>query len=68
MAVRQLALIAQILLTMLDRLTRLSISQWTKCEDSYRTIQRFFSCHLGWPTLIVKFLKTHLFNSNILKS
>lgn len=59
---RQLAIIAQAMLTMTGRVTMLSISRWTSTGGSYRTINRFFATKLAWSKLLVKFFQTHLFN------
>ena len=59
---RQLARIAQAMLTMTGRLTMLSIARWTEKGGSYRTINRFFATKLAWAELLVKFFETHLFN------
>lgn len=59
---RQLAIIAQAMLTMTGRITMLSISRWTTEGGSYRTINRFFATKLAWAELFVKFFQTHLFN------
>jgi putative transposase len=59
---RQLAIIAQAMLTMTGRITMLSISRWTTEGGSYRTINRFFATKLAWAELLVKFFQTHLFN------
>jgi putative transposase len=59
---RQLAIIAQAMLTMTGRITMLSISRWTTEGGSYRTINRFFATKLAWAELFVKFFQTYLFN------
>ncbi len=59
---RQLAVIAQAMLTLTGRLTMLSLSRWTEKGGSYRTINRFFATKLNWTELLVKFFETHLFN------
>jgi putative transposase len=46
-AVRQLAIIAQAMLSMTGRITMLSLSRWTDKGGSYRTIQRFFAAKLS---------------------
>lgn len=47
-AVRQLASIAQAILTLTGRISMLGISRWAEKGGSYRTIQRFFQpCCLG---------------------
>lgn len=61
-AVRQLALIAQAILTLTGRISMLGISRWTEKGGSYRTIQRFFSTLLPWKEMFAKFFETHLFN------
>ena len=61
-SVRQLAAVAQAILTMTGRITMLSISRWTDKGGSYRTVQRFFATALPWTELLVKFFATHLFN------
>jgi len=60
---RQLAVIAEAILTITGRVTMLSISRWTGKGGSYRTIQRFFAADLPWVELLVKFFQTHLFDS-----
>jgi putative transposase len=59
---RQLAIIAQAMLTMTGRMTMLSMSRWTARGGSYRTINRFFAAKLPWSEMLVKFFETHLFN------
>lgn len=61
-SIRQLAIIAQAVLTMTGRVTMLGISRWTSEGGSYRTIQRFFATSLPWTAIKVKFFETHLFN------
>lgn len=60
--VRQLAIIAQAMLTMTGRITMLSLSRWTEKGGSYRTIQRFFATPIDWSEMMVKFFQRHLFN------
>lgn len=60
-SVRQLAIIAQAILTLSGRVTMLGISRWTEKGGSYRTVQRFFASRLPWTELKVKFFATHLF-------
>jgi len=60
---RQLAVIAQAILTMTGRITMLSISRWTSTGGSYRTVNRFFGTDLPWLELLVKFFEAHLFDS-----
>ncbi len=52
-AVRQLALIAQAMLSMTGRITMLSLSRWTEKGGSYRTMQRFFAAKLPWSEILV---------------
>jgi len=61
-AVRQLAIIAQAILTLTGRISMLGISRWTEKGGSYRTIQRFFSTVLPWHEIFSKFFETHIFN------
>ena len=61
-SVRQIAAVAQAILTMTGRITMLSISRWTDKGGSYRTVQRFFATALPWTELLVKFFAAHLFN------
>jgi len=61
-SVRQLALIAQAILTMTGRISMLGISRWAEKGGSYRTIQRFFATVLPWNEMFSKFFETHLFN------
>ena len=60
-SVRQLAAVAQAILTMTGRITMLSISRWTSEGGSYRTVQRFFGSVLPWSEMFAKFFATHLF-------
>lgn len=60
-ACRQLAIIAQAMLAMTGRITKLSLSRWTSEGGSYRTINRFFATRLNWPEMLVKFFQTHFF-------
>jgi putative transposase len=60
--IRQLAIIAQAMLTMTGRITMLSLSRWTSKGGSYRTINRFFATRLPWTAMLVRFFQTHLFN------
>jgi putative transposase len=61
-SVRQLAVIAQAMLSMTGRMTMLNISRWTGKGGSYRTVNRFFATTLDWSQMMVKFFQTHLFN------
>lgn len=61
-SLRQLAIIAQAILTMSGRVTMLGISRWTEKGGSYRTVQRFFATIFEWREMKVKFFETHLFN------
>jgi putative transposase len=61
-SIRQMAIIAQAILTMTGRVTMLSISRWAGEGGSYHTINRFFATKLAWTSLKVKFFATHLFN------
>ena len=58
---RQLAVIAEAMLTIPGRITKLSLSRWTRAGGSYRTLNRFFTTRVGWSELLVKFFETHLF-------
>ena len=58
---RQLAVIAEAMLTIPGRMTKLSLSRWTTAGGSYRTINRFFATRAAWSELLVKFFETHLF-------
>ena len=60
---RQLAVIAEAMLSMSGRMTMLSISRWTTRGGSYRTVNRFFTTKAAWSELLVKFFETHLFDS-----
>jgi hypothetical protein len=60
--VRQLAVIAQAMLSMTGRITMLNISRWAGKGGSYRTVNRFFATTLDWSEMMVKFFQTHLFN------
>lgn len=59
---RQLAIIAQAMLSMSGRITMLSISRWTIKGGSYRTVNRFFTTKAAWTELLVKFFETQLFD------
>jgi len=59
---RQLAIIAEAMLTMTGRITMLSLSRWTGRGGSYRSINRFFATRMCWTQLLVKFFETHLLN------
>jgi len=61
-SLRQLAIIAQAVLTMTGRVTMLGISRWTENGGSYRTVNRFFATPLPWEPMKVKFFEKHLFN------
>src|SRR5689334_17534706 len=58
---RQLAVIAEAMLTIPGRITMLSLSRWSGRGGSYRTINRFFATRVAWPQLLVEFFETHLF-------
>lgn len=58
---RRLAIIAEAMLTIPGRMTKLSLSRWTSDGGSYRTLNRFFTTRVEWPQLLVKFFETHLF-------
>jgi len=60
---RHFSLIVPALLTMTGRVTMLGISRWTEKGGSYRTVQRFFATDLPWLELLIKFFRTHLFDS-----
>ena len=60
--VRQMAIIAQAMLTMTGRVTMLNLSRWTDKGGSYRTIQRFFARRLPWTELLTEFFRQHLFD------
>ena len=62
-ACRQLAVIAQAMLSMTGRITKLALSRWTARGGSYRSINRFFATQLNWSEMMVKFFQTHFFNS-----
>ena len=62
-AVRQLAIIAQAILTLTGRISMLGIARWTEKGGSDRTIERFFSTVLPWHEMLAKFFETHLFNA-----
>jgi putative transposase len=61
-SIRQMAIIAQAILTRTGRVTMLSISRWAGACGSYQTVNRFFATRLAWMALKVKFFQTHLFN------
>src|SRR5262249_20318126 len=58
---RRLAVIAEAMLTISGRITKLGLSRWTSDGGSYRTLNRFFATRAGWSELLVKFFETHLF-------
>jgi putative transposase len=58
---RRLAVIAEAMLTIPGRVTKLSLSRWTTAGGSYRTLNRFFTTRAAWSQLLVKFFETHLF-------
>lgn len=60
---RQLAIIAQAILTMTGRVTMRGISRWAEKGGSYRNIQRFYATKVPWAELKVKFFETHFFQS-----
>jgi putative transposase len=60
--VRQMAIIAQAMLTMTGRVTMLNLSRWTAKGGSYRTIQRFFARRLPWTELLIELFRQHLFD------
>lgn len=62
-SVRQLASVAQTVLTMTGRITLLWISRWTEKGGSYRTVHRFFATVLPWSEMFAGFFAIHLFNS-----
>lgn len=61
-AVRQLALMAQAMLSMTGRVTMLNLSRWTERGGSYRSIQRFFAGCWPWTELLIEFFREHLFD------
>ena len=61
-SIRQVAVIAQAMLSMTGRVTMLSLSRWTAEGGSYRTILRFYATKLPWQALQVKFFHSHIFN------
>ena len=62
-SLRQLSVIAETILTMTGRITKLGISRWAGEGGSYRTVNRFFATRLPWIELLVKFFETQLFDS-----
>ncbi len=60
--IRQLAVIAQAMLSMTGRITMLNLSRWAGKGGSYRTVNRFFATTLDWSEMMVKFFQTHLFD------
>jgi len=63
-AVRQLAIIAQAMLSMTGRVTMLNLSRWTDKGGSQRSLQRFYATSLAWGELLVEFFRCHLFDAN----
>lgn len=61
-SIRQLAVIAQAMLSMTGRITMLSLSRWSGKGGSYRTINRFFATRLPWSEMLTRFFEKHLFN------
>lgn len=61
--VRHLAIIAEAILAMSGRVTMNGIARWTGKGGSRRTLDRFFATRLPWNELLVKFVRTHLFNA-----
>lgn len=61
-SVRQLAIIAQALLTLTGQVTMLNLSRWTQGGGSYRTIQRFFATSVPWAEMLAEFFHQHLFD------
>ncbi|MDQ3179412.1 MAG: transposase [Acidobacteriota bacterium] len=59
---RQLAVIANAVLTLTGRMTMHGIARWTEKGGSYRTVQRFFATILPWTELLVKFFEIQLFH------
>lgn len=57
-----LSRISLALLAMTGRVTMLGISRWTGAGGSYRTVQRFFTTVLPWPSLFWLFFRSHLFD------
>ncbi len=61
---RQLCRITLVLLTMTGRVTMLGIARWTERGGSYRTVQRFFSTSIPWPTLNWFLLRQHILTAD----
>jgi len=61
-SIGQVAVIAQAMLSMIGRITMLSLWRWTAEGGSYRTILRFFATKLAWQELQVKFFHSQIFN------
>jgi hypothetical protein len=49
--INQLTLIAEAMISMSGRVTMLGLYQRTEKGGSYRTIQRFFSTEINWPSI-----------------
>ena len=60
--VRQLAIIAQAMLTMTGRVTMLNLSRWTDKGGSQRSVQRFYATRLAWGEMLVEFFRSQLFD------
>ncbi len=63
-SIRQLAVIAQAMLTVTGRVTMLNLSRWTDKGGSHRTIQRFYATAVPWAEMLTEFFRRHLFNPN----
>lgn len=61
---KQMSVVVTALLGMSGRVTMKGISRWAGKGGSYRTIQRFFSTMLPWPTMLWTFFHHHCWNSN----
>jgi putative transposase len=55
----QLILIAEAMIAMSGRVTMLGLSRWTEKGGSYRTIQRFFSTEISWPSIKWQLARCH---------
>jgi hypothetical protein len=61
---RQLACLAEAMLSMSGRVTMLGLSRWTGSGGSYRTIPRFVNTHLNWPLIRWLFRRRHRQDEN----
>ena len=56
---KRMSIVITALLGMSCRVTMKGIARWAGKGGSYRTIQRFFTTLLPWPTLLWTFFRAH---------